>query len=67
MHTVILVDDDPFIVDGLNVLIDWNALGLEVIGKAHNGLEAYNLYQKHPADIIITDIKMPENVRYRID
>ncbi len=60
MHTVILVDDDPFIVDGLNVLIDWNALGLEVIGKAHNGLEAYNLYQKHPADIIITDIKMPE-------
>ncbi len=59
MYTIMLVDDDPFIVDGLNVLVNWDELNLNVVAKAHSGEEAYNLYQQHPVDIIITDIKMP--------
>ena len=32
MLKVLLVDDEPFILQGLKVLIDWNAEGYEVVG-----------------------------------
>ena len=59
MYKVILVDDEPFITDGLKKIIDWNSYNLDVIGIASTGDELLTLFNADPADIIITDINMP--------
>ena len=37
---VLFVDDEPFILQGLSVLIDWAAEGCEIVKMASNGKEA---------------------------
>ncbi|PXV89215.1 two-component system response regulator YesN [Lachnotalea glycerini] len=59
MLQVLLVDDEPFIVQGLKVLIDWKEQGYEIAGTAANGMEALNFLHKTKVDLIIADIKMP--------
>lgn len=59
MYKVVLVDDEPFILDGLYDALDWSSYGLELTGRAENGQEALELLKKVPADILITDITMP--------
>lgn len=56
---VLLVDDEPFIVQGLSVLIDWQKEGYEIAATASNGKEALNYLRGHKVDVIIADIKMP--------
>lgn len=34
MLKVLLVDDEPYILQGLSVLIDWGKEGFEIVGKA---------------------------------
>lgn len=59
MMKVMLVDDEPFIMQGLSVLIDWNALGYEIVKMASNGGEAYEYLKSEKVDLIISDISMP--------
>lgn len=59
MLRVLLVDDEPFIVQGLTVLIDWKKEGYEIAGTAADGAEALAFLKEHPVDLIIADIKMP--------
>lgn len=59
MLRVLLVDDEPFIIQGLKILIDWEQEGFEIAGTAANGQEAYEFLQKEKVDLIIADIKMP--------
>lgn len=59
MLRVLLVDDEPFIIQGLKILIDWEHEGFEIAGTAANGQEAYEFLQKEKVDLIIADIKMP--------
>ena len=41
---VLLVDDEPFILQGLKILIDWEQEGFEVVKTAANGeYQGYNL------------------------
>ena len=60
MYKVLLVDDEPFILEGLNYLINWSELGLEIAGQASNGTEAMDIIENEPIHILITDIKMPK-------
>jgi len=60
MYKVLIVDDEPLILEGLHALINWWEYDLEIIGQALNGLEALDLLQNNLIDILITDIKMPE-------
>ena len=59
MLRVLLVDDEPFIIQGLKILIDWEQEGIEIAGTVANGQEAYEFLQKEKVDLIIADIKMP--------
>lgn len=59
MLKVLLVDDEPFIIQGLKVLIDWEQEGFTIAGTASNGKEAYDFLQKEEVDLIIADIQMP--------
>lgn len=59
MLRVLLVDDEPFIIQGLKVLINWEEEGFEIAGTASNGQEAYDFLCKEKVDLIIADIQMP--------
>jgi two-component system, response regulator YesN len=59
MIDAIIVDDEYLIREGLMIMIDWEALGVNVISLAANGQEALEIIQsKHP-QLAIVDIKMP--------
>ncbi|RDY30115.1 response regulator [Lachnotalea glycerini] len=57
--SLLIVDDEKSIRYGLKNGIVWSEYGIEVIGIAKDGEEAYKLIQAEPPDIVITDIKMP--------
>jgi len=54
-----LVDDEPFIIEGLKLIIDWDEYEIQIVHTACDGLVAVEAYLKQRVDIIITDIKMP--------
>ncbi len=60
MFKVLIVDDEPFILEGLKMIISWEEYGLEIIGQAENGMEALEFIKKNHIDILITDITMPQ-------
>lgn len=59
MLRVLLVDDEPFIVQGLKVFIDWRYEGYEIVSVASDGAEALEYLKENEVDLIIADIKMP--------
>lgn len=59
MLKVLLCDDEPFILQGLKVLIDWEAEGYTIAGTVANGREAIDFLRKQEVNLIISDIKMP--------
>ena len=59
MYRVFLVDDEPLICKGLRETVEWDSLGLEIAGEAHNGVEAMELIAATHPHILITDIRMP--------
>jgi two-component system, response regulator YesN len=56
---LLIVDDEPTIRNGLANTIDWDSLGLEVIGTAADGNEALTMIHNLSPHIVITDIRMP--------
>ena len=60
MLKVLIVDDEEWIRLGLRVQIDWESLGLEIIGEAANGSEAVEIIEACHPDLVITDIRMPK-------
>lgn len=59
MLKVLIVDDEIKVCRLIQCLVDWEALGLEVIGFAQDGLWALDYVKEYKPDIIITDIRMP--------
>jgi len=59
MLKMIIVDDEVFILNSLETLIDWKSIGVEVAGTADNGSRAIELIDEKQADIILSDISMP--------
>lgn len=60
MLKVLIVDDEPFILQGLKAILDWEKEGFSVVAALSNGREAYEYIQKNSVDVILADIKMPE-------
>lgn len=60
MIKVMIVDDEPFIRQGIRILINWEQYGFEICGEASNGYEAITLLENGEYDLIITDIRMPQ-------
>ena len=60
MIKILIVDDEPFIRQGLKILINWEEYGYEIVGEASNGIEAIKELENTHIDLIIVDIKMPE-------
>lgn len=56
---ILIVDDHLMFLEGLLSLLK-NEKHLEIVGVASNGVEALEILEQHTADIVITDISMPQ-------
>ena len=59
MLKLLLADDEELSVRMLKNLINWQNYGIQIVGSANSGLEAWELYLRERPDIILTDIRMP--------
>lgn len=55
---VLLVDDHPLYVEGLRNLLATR--GVQVVGVAHDGIEAQSLARSLQPDLILMDVEMPQ-------
>ena len=60
MYKVMIVDDEPIIVEGLSRSIAWDKWNCKVVATAHDGLEGKKSIEEYRPDIIFMDINMPE-------
>lgn len=56
---LLLVDDEPHILDGLRYNIDWKELDISEVYTADSTDTALMILENHRVDVIITDIQMP--------
>lgn len=56
---VLLIDDEIKVCNLMMNLVNWEALGLKVVGVVNDGKSAYQKIQELSPDIVITDIRMP--------
>jgi len=60
MIRVFIVDDEPVVRRALRTTVAWGEYGMEVVGEAAGARGALRRLEQHPADIVLTDIKMPQ-------
>jgi DNA-binding NarL/FixJ family response regulator/AraC-like DNA-binding protein len=60
MHTILLVDDDEYVIDGMLRHVPWEQMGVRVAGTAADGREGLERFRELKPDFVITDIYMPE-------
>jgi len=60
MNTILLVDDDQYVIDGLLKHVPWEDMGVRIVGTAGDGAQALELFRERMPDIVITDIYMPK-------
>lgn len=60
MLSVLIVDDEPFVRQGIRMIIDWESYGYQITGEAQSALEAIELLKENTYDVIMVDIKMPK-------
>jgi len=59
MYKIVLVEDEEIFRKVLPEIIDWNALGFQIVKVVDNGRKALEYLQEEQADVILTDIRMP--------
>lgn len=56
---VLIVDDHAVVQQGLIAIIDEES-DMNVVGQAHNGIEAIALFRQEQPDITLMDLRMPQ-------
>lgn len=59
MYKVLIADDEVKVCRLIENVINWEALGLQVIGVVNDGAAALQAIRAQQPDIVITDIRMP--------
>lgn len=59
-HSVIIIDDEAIIRDGLCDMVDWQHLGYEVVACFSDGRDAIAYLEDHQVDVVLTDIMMDD-------
>jgi two-component system nitrogen regulation response regulator NtrX len=59
LYKVLIVDDDVFICEDISFALKKDCKDLFEIDKAHNGSDAFKVFQEKHHHIVITDIQMP--------
>lgn len=59
MYKVVIIDDEPIIVEGLTRLVPWEKYHCTVAACAYNGREGMETIRNEKPDILFSDISMP--------
>ena len=59
MYTVVIIDDEPWALQGLAEIIDWSRDGFSIIGQFTDPDEAFEFLREKEPDVVFTDIRMP--------
>lgn len=59
MTRMIIADDESVIIRGLERILDWESMGIEIVGKFTDGSSALNGILALRPDIALLDISMP--------
>lgn len=59
MYKVVIIDDEPIIVEGISRVVPWEHYDCIIAGTAENGIEGLNVIRREKPDILFTDISMP--------
>lgn len=59
MYQLLIVDDQPDLVEDLATNLDWSSINISSVYQAHSASEALDILRMTPIDIVITDIRMP--------
>ena len=60
MVRMILADDEPVITKGIQKLVDFKSLGIEIVGEYEDGKAALDGILMEKPDIALLDIYMPK-------
>ena len=55
---LVIVDDEPILLQGLLKTYNWNAMGFEVAGTAQSGEQAIEVIKEQRPHVVLTDIRM---------
>ncbi|MDR1174673.1 MAG: response regulator [Treponema sp.] len=56
---LIIVDDEPYSLEGLHDLFPWIDWGVRIVALARDGSEALEYIRINPVDVVLSDIRMP--------
>ena len=59
-YKLMLVDDEPWALTGIEEIIDWKAEGFTVVTRCGCGRDGILDAQIHQPDAVVTDIRMPD-------
>lgn len=59
MIKVVIADDEEKVCQLICNLVDWAEFDMQIVGTAHNGLDALELVEHLSPDLMVTDIRMP--------
>lgn len=57
--SVMIVDDEKLVLEDLKTLVDWEALGFEIVATAFNGKQALEKFKNFLPQVVFTDVRMP--------
>ncbi|HJA92209.1 MAG TPA: response regulator [Candidatus Eisenbergiella merdipullorum] len=59
MYRLLIVDDEKHIRNRIRAAVNWELLGIQIIGEAENGLEGLTIAMREKPDIVLCDVRMP--------
>ncbi|OPH56966.1 DNA-binding response regulator [Paenibacillus ferrarius] len=60
MYRLLIVDDEEFIANGIRASVNWSKFGIIYVSVVNSARKAKEHYSKHPVDIMLCDIEMPQ-------
>ena len=57
---LVIVDDEPILLQGLLDTYDWADMGFKVVGSAQSGEQAIEVIKETKPHVVLTDIRMKQ-------
>lgn len=64
---LVIVDDEPILLQGLLDTYDWESMGFEVVGSAKSGVQALEVIRREQPHVVLTDIWSYVKKKYKLN
>lgn len=58
--TLLIVDDEFYLVQGVKGLLNWADYGIDTVLEAYSAQQAREIYESNQIDILLADVEMPK-------